>query len=218
MYYANKSTFYVKQYGPAVIISAITLIVVGSGIYMYFKYPSVLGSLFKKNTNIAQTVNNTTTDTSTKKDDTVESNALANEEKTEPIVNKYFETLPALQKSKDVTVTNVSSTGAITVQVDEDKMEITLIGVDFKYSKSSAFDKIKSDLLNKQVKIAFGNLRSENGINYAYVFQGKSLYNAELLKTGEATLKTERKNTELNADLASAQAYARQNLLGVWNK
>lgn len=56
------------------------------------------------------------------------------------------------------------------------------------------------------------------GKTYAYVFNGKTLYNAELLKTGLVTLKTERKNIKLNSELASAQAYARQNSLGIWKK
>ncbi len=209
MYYDNKQTFYVKQYGPAVIISAVSLVLISSGIFIYLKSTN-MGNPFKKNVEIVQTINNK------EEDIIVEDNSLKDETKVEFV--KYFENLPTLEKSKEVNVTNVSDTGKITVEVDGDKLEITLIGVDFKYSNSNTIQRIKSDLLNTKVKIAFDNIRSENDITYAYIFNDKLLYNAELLKSGLFTIKTERKNISLNTELANAQAYSRQNSLGVWKK
>jgi endonuclease YncB( thermonuclease family) len=190
---------------------------------------SNINNPFSQNKEIAQTIDNTEASVDSQenvineepvKEDTtpVESNALVNEQESNEEIIKYFESLPELEKSKEVNVINVNPSGSINVEVDGDKLEITLIGIDFKYSDDLAINKIKFDLLNKKVKVAFDKLRSENGKTYAYVYSGKSLYNAELLKTGLVTLKTERKNIELNKDLANAQAYARQNSLGVWKK
>lgn len=235
MYYANKQTFYIRQYGPAVIVSVVSLILIASGVFIYLKSTNT----FNKQTEVAQTVdtqnsNNTITENSeepVKNDDILqeESNALVSvpeqpkveepkvEEKKEVV--KYFENLPTLEKSKEVNVTNVSSSGTVTVETDGDILEVTLIGLDFKYSKDTAVQRIKTDLLNKKVKVAFDNVRSANGVNYAYIYRdNKVSYNAELLKAGLVTLKSERKNTSLNKELASAQAYARDNSLGVWNK
>lgn len=230
MYYANKQTFYIRQYGPAVIVSIVSLILIASGVFIYLKSTN---TSFNQ-TEVAQTVdtqnsNNTITENSeepVKEDDNLqeESNALASvpvepivEEKKEVV--KYFENLPTLEKSKEVNVTNVSTSGTITVETDGDILEVTLIGIDFKYSSDTAVNQIKTDLLNKKVKVAFDKVRSANGLNYAYVYRdNKVSYNAEILKAGLVTLKSERQNTSLNKELASAQAYARDNSLGVWNK
>jgi endonuclease YncB( thermonuclease family) len=215
MYYDNKQTFYVKQYGPTVIIGVVSLILISSGIFLYVKSTNMKNP-FAKKTEVIQTVD--TDNNAAEETNAIIKETKVEEPKTDVVVDKYFETLPALEKSKEVNVTNVSDTGNITVESDGDKLEITLIGVDFKYSNQSAIEKIKTDLLNKKVKIAFDNLRSENNKTYAYIFSEKLLYNAELLKTGLFTIKTERKNICLNTELANAQALARQNSLGVWKK
>jgi len=225
MYYDNKSTFYVKQYGPAVIVSVASLILIASGIFIYLK-SSDMENPFKKQTEITQVIDKNAV---TAQEEEEEKNALVSEAKVEPVVVvtpapanvqvvKYFENLVALEKSKDVNVINVSTSGSITLEIDGDKLEVTLIGIDFKYNKELAIEKIKTDLLNKKVKMAFGKLRSDSEKTYAYIFKDNELYNAELLKTGLVTLKTERTNTELNIDLSKAQSYARQNSLGVWKK
>jgi len=223
MYYDNKSTFYVKQYGPAVIVSVLSLVLIASGIFIYLK-SSNMGNPFKNQTEVTQVVDKNAAAVNKE-----ESNALVVEPKVEevvvkptepaPVANlKYFQDLVALEKSKDVTVTNISTTGSVTVEVDGDKLEVALIGVDFKYAKESAIEQMKTDLLNKQVKIAFDKLRSDSDRTYAYIFKDNTLYNATLLKTGLVTLKTERTNKELTSELSKAQTYARENSLGVWNK
>lgn len=230
MYYDNKQTFYVRQYGPAIIISVASLLLIASGIFIYMK-TSNTGLLFAKNNEISQTVDSTAANTNTEENTSdlktepikveepvVENNALVEETKSSTEIVKYFDNLKALEKSKEVNVVNVNTSGSINIEVDGDKLEITLIGIDLKYSNDSAIQKIKTDLLNKKVRIAFDEVRSENSVTYAYVFNGDSLYNAELLKTGLATLKTERKNIKLNSELAKAQTYARENSLGVWKK
>ena len=229
MYYDNKSTFYLKQYGPAVVVSVLSLVLIASGVYIYIK-SSDMENPFKAKTEINQAIN-TNTATINKDESVKEEDALVNEPKieevaktTEPVAEvevtdvKYFENLVALEKSKDVNVIKVSDSGKITLEINGDKLEVTLIGIDFKYSKGTAVEKIKTDLLDKKVKMAFGKLRSDSDNIYAYIFKDNSLYNADLLKTGLVTLKTERTNIELNNDLSAAQAYARQNSLGVWKK
>ena len=37
MYYENKRTFYIKQYGPAAVILLIALVLIGTGIYLAVK-------------------------------------------------------------------------------------------------------------------------------------------------------------------------------------
>ncbi|MDD4387476.1 MAG: thermonuclease family protein [Clostridia bacterium] len=223
MYYDNKSTFYIKQYGPAVIVSVISIVLIASGVFIYLK-SSDIGNPFKNKTEVTQLV-----DTNSATANKEETNALVSETKVEEVVVKntepanvenvkYFENLVASEKSKDVTVTNISASGSVTVEVDGDKLEVALIGIDFKYSKESAIEKMKTDLLNQQVKIVFDTLRSDSDRTYAYIFKDNSLYNATLLKTGLVTLKTERTNKELNNELSKAQTYARENSLGVWKK
>jgi len=226
MYYDNKSTFYVKQYGPAVIVSVVSLVLIASGIFIYLK-TSNMENPFNNKAETAQVVNTNKTTT-----DSEENNALAVEPKVEvvpvkavvaevkpaAVVVKYFENLVSGEKSKDVNVINISAAGKVTVEIDGDKLEVALIGVDFKYAKDSTYDKMKADLLNKKVKIAFDKLKSDSDNTYAYIYKDNSLYNADLLKTGLVTLKTERTNTALNSDLSKAQSYARENSLGVWKK
>lgn len=236
MYYANKQTFYIRQYGPAVIVSIISLLLIASGLFIYTKSlnPTQIDTASTQTVETAEDEKKVTENVENAENidnDLQETNALIDvntakqEPKEEPKVEepkvvKYFENLPTFEISKEVNVTNVSSSGAITVETDGDKLEIVLIGIDFKYSSGSAVNKIKSDLLNKKVKIAFDTVRSKDGVNYAYVYKSgsKITYNAELLKTGLVTLKSERKNTKLNKELADAQAYAREKSLGVWKK
>jgi len=223
MYYDNKSTFYVKQYGPAVIVSVASLVLIASGIFIYLK-SSNMENPFNKKTEITQAVDNNAKTAELEE----EKNALAEEPKVEevvvpevkvePVVVKYFENLVSSKKSEDVNVINVSASGSITVEKDGDKLEVTLIGIDFKYAKESAIQKINTDLLNKKVKIAFDKLRSDSNGTYAYIYKDDTLYNAELLKSGLVTLKTERTNITLNSELSKAQSYARTNSLGVWKK
>lgn len=230
MYYDNKQTFYIKQYGPTFLVAVISFVLIASGVFIYVK-SSNIGNPLNQETEVAQTANtdqakidstantqNLNTDTTKKDDNVQETNALVDDSKPNTEVVKYFNSLPALEKSKDVNVTNVNADGTIDLEIDGDKLEVTLIGVDFKYAKNSVIDKMRADLVNNKVKIAFDNLRTQNNLTFAYIFYNNKLYNAELLKTGLVTLKTERQNIQLNKDLASAQAYARQNSLGVWNK
>ncbi|MEG1705405.1 MAG: thermonuclease family protein [Clostridia bacterium] len=229
MYYNNKSTFYVKQYGPAVIISIISILLISTGAFIYFK-TSGMENPFKNKTEIADKNNSNVidnkveekivVDTIPNKDEVVEKNAIVeNNTEKEQVNTKYFDNLPSLEKSKEVKVTNISETGNITVEVNDAKIELNLIGVDYKYSNLNVIvEKMKTDLLNKNVKIAFDTVKVNNGITCGYVYNNKSLYNSELLKTGLVSLKTERQNTHLNKDLAKAQAYARENVLGIWKK
>lgn len=232
MYYDNKQAFYIRQYGPTVLIAVISVILIASGVFIYVKSSNIGNPLNNTTSQVAaQTANsdqaNINNSASTanlatvaKQEDNVqeETNALVDTSKTNTEVIKYFDNLPALEKSKEVNVTSVNANGTVDIEVDGDKLEITLIGVDFKYSNSSAIDKMRADLLNKQVKIAFDKLRTQDNLTFAYIFCGEKLYNAELIKTGLVTLKSERQNIQLNQDLASAQAYARQNSLGVWKR
>lgn len=232
MYYDNKSTFYMKQYGPAIVVGVASIMLIGSGLYIYFK-TSV--NPLNKNTEIAkeQTIKSSETineekkevkqekvepKTVVKEEPKVESTTSALKEETKPSSNisNYFQNMKSLEKSKEVTVKTVKYSGYITVETDNQTLEFLLIGVDLKRLNNDVIDKIKNDILNKKVKIAFDVQKQVDGSNYVYLFESNKLYNAELLKSGLLTLRTERQNISLIQELAKAQAYARDNSLGVW--
>jgi hypothetical protein len=233
MYYDNKSTFYMKQYGPAIVVGVASIMLIGSGLYIYFK-TSV--NPLNRNTEIAkeQTIKSNEiineekkeevkqeiieTKTEFKEEPKVENTTSALKEETKPSSNisNYFQNMKSLEKSKEVTVKTVKYSGYITVETDNETLEFLLIGIDLKRLNNDIVDKIKNDLLNKKVKIAFDVQKQVDGSNYVYLFENNKLYNAELLKSGLLTLRTERQNISLIQELAKAQAYARDNSLGVW--
>lgn len=226
MYYNNKSTFYVKQYGPAVIISIVSILLIGTGAFIYFK-TSGMDNPFKNNMQIADStqdkVEQKKEENKPKEELIVEKNAVVEDNIKNEVATtsnpKYFDELPLLEKSKISKITNISKECRLTIEVDDAKVELSMIGVDYKNSNLDVIiEKLKTDLLNKDIRIAFDTVKSDNGMTYGYIYKENKLYNSELLKTGLVTLKTERKNNHLNKDLAAAQAYARENSLGIWKK
>lgn len=229
MYYDTKKDFYIKQYGPAAVVTISSIVLILSGVFIYVKSTNsedlIANKIDEEQTTNIDVTENILPENENINDEVIEtnnveeeSNALVDETKSNAEVIKNFESLLVMQKSTELDVLNINESGTITVKVDCSKLEITLIGIDFKYSNNSTIEKMKEDLLNKKVQLVFDNVRMENNLTYAYIYCNNTLYNAELLKTGLVTLKTERNNIQLNNILASAQAYARENSLGVWNK
>ncbi len=232
MYYDNKRTFYVKQYGPTVLVSVIALALISTGVIYYF------GSNGKvQDDNIANNPDGqplVDVATNIGSDENIE--APATEEQNKPVIDEseipeetsalknvepvpYFNVLEKLTLSDNVSVTSVDEKGNVSLKHSEgDTIVVSMIGIDYTYSTNATYDKIKKDLEGKEVKIAFDTEREVNGIGVAYIYLDGNLYNAKLLESGLATLKSERVNVALATDLSKAQADARSNKLGVWNR
>lgn len=186
MYYENKRSFYIKQYGPAAIVILISLVLIGAGIFMSIKS---MGTGDKTNV-VAKQPTNTSKIVET---------------------NSYEFT----SKSKKGKVTAVNGM-VVTIEADNNTYDIRLIGIkeNAKYTKLS--ETIKSELLNKEVTLDFDESETEDGQIYGYIYLEKNLYNELLLANGYAELRAERVNINKLNILLSAQLKARHNGLGIW--
>lgn len=212
MYYDNKSTFYIKQYGPAVLILVIAVVLIGSGIYIY--------------------VSNSGTKTPNQ-EVIVASDKLENEEKLEePKVEQAeekkeeiltslpeeYSNLKSLEKTTEFKVEKVLDNKKVRVVIPNTnkKFDITLIGINFNNSISEIVTKMQEDLKDKNVKLAFDTVKVDNSQIYAYIYINNELYNAKILENGYATFQEEPKNKSLNTDLKQSQTFAKQQSVGIW--
>ncbi|MEG2310728.1 MAG: thermonuclease family protein [Clostridia bacterium] len=207
MYYDNKRSFYIKQYGPAVLILTLSVILIGSGIFIYL---SSTKSKAPQNELIVASDN-------LKDEEKVDSNKKAEINVSNSILPNSLLTLKTLEKSNEVIVKSASS-GKVIVTVDNKDIELTLIGIDIKNAMPDLNDKMQQDLQGKKIKIAFDNEKSKNENFYAYIYLDDTLYNATLLENGIIKLKTDDTNNSLQNDLTQAQTFAKQTLAGVWSK
>lgn len=219
MYYDNKSAFYMKQYGPAIIVTALSVALIGSGIYIYLKSGNI------DNKPKQEEVANLDTESKSNDNITNEENTVEETKNTQEVVQPVSTTktisdeltaLEMLQKSKAYKVESVTDSGAIVIANDSSKEEIYLIGADFSNSKNDAVKKMREDLSSKNVQIAFDAEKIEDSKMYAYVYIDNSLYNETLLKSGVATLRVERKNINLLDRLLKAQLEAKNTNTGIW--
>lgn len=248
MYYDNKSTFYIKQYGPAVFTIVISLVLVLGGLYIYLssnrsnkpqdtlvaKNNTQDVQLVEQNNNIEQT--NSLQEIELKKEEVkqeetkqVEFNSNesnANEEKNinindiaiTNILSSELRALNKLEKSKEVTVLGIDDDKNIILNIFDKSYKASLIGVDYKKSKSDIKDKLNNDLTNKKVTIAFDNVKIQDNTLCVYLYLDGNLYNQHLLNDGLAILKVEKANTSLLNDLVNAQKQAKSNNIGIWQK
>lgn len=191
MYYENKRSFYIKQYGPACIIILVSVILIGTGVFLGYK------SMNGDNTKIVgseQTVKNSS-DKTVKVEET----------------NSYELSKNAV-KGK---VTAVDGT-VITVTTDKKTYSVSLIGIkqNDKYTKLS--ETIKNELLNKNITLDFDKSETEDGKTYGYIYLDGNLYNELLLANGYAELRAERTNINKLDILLSAQLKARHSGAGIW--
>lgn len=248
MYYDNKSTFYIKQYGPAVFTIVISLVLVLGGLYIYLssnrnnkpqdtlvaKNNAQDVQLVEQNNNIEQT--NSLQEVELKKEEVkqeetkqVETNSNENninEEKNinindiaiTNILSSELRTLNKLEKSKEVTVLGIDDDKNIILNISDKNYKASLIGIDYKKSKSNIKDIINNDLINKKVTIAFDNVKIQDNTLCVYLYLDGNLYNQHLLKNGLAILKVEKANTSLLNELVNAQKQAKSNNIGIWQK
>lgn len=248
MYYDNKSTFYIKQYGPAVFTIVISLVLVLGGLYIYLssnrnnkpqdtlvaKNSTQDVQLVEQNNNIEQT--NSLQEVELNKEEEVkqeetkqaetnnESNANEaniiniNDIDITKVLSSELRALNKLEKSKEVTVLGIDDDKNIILNISDKNYKASLIGVDYKKSKSDIRDKINNDLANKKVTIAFDNVKIQNDTLCVYLYLDGNLYNKTLLSNGLAILNVEKANTSLLNDLVNAQKQAKTNSIGIWQK
>ena len=198
MYYDNKSSFYLKQYGLPILAIVISLIIIGAGSYIYW---------------LSSTTN------APKQNVVTASNELQDvDENTIAILGKTLANLKPMQTSDVGTITDISDDGSIIFKFNELAIKLNLIGVDTTSITTNYIETLKKDLVGKEAKIAFDNVKIENSNVYAYVYVDNILYNQSILENGLAKLKDESKNVTLQNELKQAQAYAKQLSKGVWKK
>lgn len=259
MYYDNKSTFYIKQYGPAVITIAICLVLVFGGLYIYL---SSNKNNMPNDSLVAKTVSNENelvakqSDFSEieEQDDsledvvsnveeikhqepeiiqentvsalTAEETEIIPEEKVEDVTNITYNTvltselknLKKLEKSHEVTVLGIDDEYNILLEVSNNNYKASLIGIDYKKSSKNIKERLNNDLVNKKVRVAFDNVRLQDGKLCVYLYVDENLYNEQLLNDGLAIINVEKANTSMLNNLVVAQKDAKLNSLGIWNK
>lgn len=197
MYYDNKLGFYIKQYGTQIVVGIICLIIVSSGLFLYFKIH-----------NKTQTNNNLT--------GSEVNNVETNVAEDDSILPEELRTLKAGEKTT-VKVASVDNDGVLVLLTDSSRINAKLIGADFSEVLPDTVYFINDALQGKYVNISFDEAKVSNGYAMIYVYQEDILYNAQILQEGKLTLDSSvsRKALEYN-NLAESQAYAKQTLAGVW--
>ena len=212
MYYDNKSSFYLRQYGPTVLILIVSFVLIGSGLYIYFTSNKAQNP---SSDEVIVSSNNL-------KDDTQKVDNVLNTEKVKenlaPIeLPKSFNDIDKLAKTDYVTVENVNDSNRLVINYQNVKLEVALIGIDTSKSVSTLNEDIKNAIIDNKVKLAFDNKRCDELYAYAYVYiDDNTMLNELLLESGKAKLRNEEENNSLNDVLTEAQAYAKQLKNGIW--
>ena len=212
MYYDNKSSFYLRQYGPTVLILIVSFVLIGSGLYIYFTSNKAQNP---SSDEVIVSSNNL-------KDDTQKVDNVLNTEKVKenlaPIeLPKSFNDIDKLAKTDYVTVENVNDSNRLVINYQNVKLEVALIGIDTSKSVSTLNEDIKNAIIDNKVKLAFDNKRPDELYAYAYVYiDDNTMLNELLLESGKAKLLNEEENNSLNDVLTEAQAYAKQLKNGIW--
>lgn len=199
MYYNNKFGFYIRQYGTQIVVGIICFVIVLSGLFLYFK----INSNEKNTTIITQTTENNNVD-------------INNDES---ILSDELKNIKAGEKAT-VKVATVENEGYLIILSGDKRIKAKLIGIDFSNAMPDALYLMGKDLDGKYVNIAFDESKVNNGYAMIYLYAEKdSLYNAKIIEEGRIILDStiNKKALEYN-NLAESQAYAKQNLAGVWGK
>ncbi len=226
MYYNNKSTFYVKQYGPTVLIIVISVLLIFVGVYAYL-------SSTKLNTKQNELVAKTEVKVSNEnnKSANIETNSLkVTEEVNESNVNteenieiatqldQSLQSIQSLEKLVPGKVLKINQNNNIIIEINGKNYETELVGIDYSKSASNITERLTNDLVNKNVTISFDKLKVEDNKIPVYLYLDNELYNSLLLKQGLAIVKVEKVNTNLLDTLIESQKFAKTNLLGIWKK
>lgn len=195
MYYENKRSFYIRQYGPPAIAILISIVLIAGGLF-------IASRSLENDLNKEQIAN------LTKEDSSVDISSS---------MPKELKKLKAFTKSKNYKVYAVSNDGGIVLETSKNEYyKINLIGIENSKDSTLLKEKMEKDLLNKNVKIEFDNSKLDKNKAYAYVYLSDELYNTQLLKEGCATLRVERKNVDKLDILLEAETEARRASIGIW--
>lgn len=201
MYYNGKKEFYFKQYGIPILTFAFSVLLVGSGVYIYWA------------TSTSHTSNNATI---------IASNELQNvkpQTSETSLLGEKLESLKSLEKSEEGTITEVKNDASVVFTFEDKQIPVKLLGVDTSNPSEALIAKIKEDLLNKTAKLSFEDKRIIDNNAYAYIYLNNyTLYNEQIIESGLAKLDMESKNLAYQNDLIQAQAYAKQLARGVWKR
>lgn len=232
MYYDNKSTFYVKQYGPTVLIIVISVLLIFSGVYAYI---SSTKANTKQNELVAKTEKQV--DNSSMVNSNVDSNSLKNTEQvTQTNTNTNTDTKQdapeniEISKTLDENLQSIKSFEKLiagrVIKVNENKeliisingkyYEACLIGIDYSKSESNIIERINNDLKGKDVLVSFDRIKMQDEKIAVYLYLNNQLYNGLLLNQGLAIVKVEKTNTNLLDTLIDSQKYAKSNKIGIW--
>ena len=244
MYYDNKSTFYIKQYGPAVFTIVISLVLVLGGLYIYLSSNKnnrpqdtlVAKNDFQTEQNLSNEVTEEQTNSLEKVPEEIVNNNIPEEKaetevikpeeqkmdinnlKISNVLSAELRMLGKLEKSKELTVLGIDDENNIILNISDNNYKASLIGIDYKKSNSNIKEKLNNDLVNKQVTVAFDNVKFSDNKLCVYLYIDGNLYNESLLKDGLAILKVEKANTSLLNELVNAQKQAKTNNIGIWKR
>ena len=222
MYYDSKSDFYIRQYGPKIGIAVLSIALIVGGFYIYFsttQSPNTNDVVIAENENTPVIEENSL-------QEVVEENTEEFEESTDPVdieisrgLTATLKNLKVLDKTDKCKVESVTDNNAVVVFLGTRYYEINLIGMDYSRSNNTLTEKIREDLVGKEVCLAFDRLRVKGGQVYGYVYLEDELsYNEYLLKNGLSIIKIETTNTSMIDKLVSAQQEAKASKLGIWAK
>lgn len=228
MYYDNKSTFYIKQYGPAVLILVIAVVLIGSGIYIYVsssgtKTPNQEVIVASDKLENEEKLNENKVETEKpeeKKDEAIQKLQQEQEVKEEILttIPDEYSKLKSLEKTNELKVEKVLDNKKVRVVIPNTnkKFDVTLIGINFNNTIPEIITKMQEDLKDKNIKLAFDTVKVDNSQIFAYIYINNELYNGKILEEGYATFQEEPKNKSLNTDLKQSQTFAKQQCVGVW--
>ena len=205
MYYSNKLGFYLKQYTTQIIVGIVCLIIIASGLFLYFK----INSNTQNSTVVSGSVENNNEQTNTE----------VNVTEDETILPEDLITLEAGQKVT-VKVATIDDEGVLVLISGDKRINAKMIGTDFSKELPDTIYSIDEDLSGKYIDISFDETKVSNGYAMIYIYSDETtLYNAQILKEGKLVLDSNisKKALEYNK-LAESQAYAKQTLAGVWGQ
>lgn len=189
MYYENKRSFYIKQYGPAAIVIVIAFALIVTGV--------VIGVRSMNESNVVAEV--------------------PVENTQEPVKEEVVDTNSYTYTEDSITGT-VTAVNGLTVTVDSNNStyDVNLIGIMVNDKNPDLPKTIANDLKGKTVTVDYDNVKTEDGKVYGYIYVDNALYNETLLAKGVAELRPERQNIDKLDILVAAQIKARHECLGIW--
>ncbi len=237
MYYKNKETFYIIQYGPKVLVIIIFAIAMLFGGSYFLKVNNINEkTLVKAFQNL---------DKNKEAEKVVETNAKVDEgseievASTSNFINVFnkdytlleakdtlIKDLEKNQVSKEVKVIEVNDVNNIVIEdTDGTKYTVCMIGIkptaslDITKEKSEYYkNELETLLKNNEVQLKFDNLKKANNLHFAYVYYKGELLNSKILEYGYSKMKVEISNNANNKDFQKAQTKAEMEKVEIWHK